>query len=78
MDPGVRELVAAISCAALIFCSSCEKHHLGEAPEGQKENVGEAKAGDETPGTREENSSSPAAKTSATPVEFFPATTPTP
>jgi len=78
MHLGVRELVAAISSVALIFCCSCEKHRLGEDPEVQKENVGEAKGGEESPGAREESSVSPAPKTSATPVEFFPATTPTP
>ena len=43
MHFGVRQTAAAISASALIFCCSCEKHHLGEDPEAQKEHVDVAK-----------------------------------
>ncbi|HUE61812.1 MAG TPA: hypothetical protein VMO04_01700, partial [Chthoniobacterales bacterium] len=39
MHFGVRQTTAAVSAAGLIFCCSCEKHHLGEDPEVQKEQV---------------------------------------
>jgi hypothetical protein len=74
MHFGVRQTAAAVSAAALIFCCSCEKHHLGEDPEVQKEHF-------DVPGGSRENSAatkqaSPSATTSPTPVEFFPESTP--
>src|SRR2546421_10364326 len=78
MHFGLREIVAAISAAALIFCCSCEKHHLGEDPEAQKEHVESAGAGEETSAAEKENAEPPAATKSATPVEFFPQNTPAP
>jgi hypothetical protein len=74
-----REFAAAISAAALMFCCSCEKHHVGEDPEVQKEHVEVGGGTEENSGaTKGENTSSPAASASPTPVEFFPATTPSP
>jgi hypothetical protein len=79
MHFGVRELVAAISTAALIFCCSCEKHHVGEDPEVQKEHRNPRGGAEENSGTTQgETAASPAASVSPTPVEFFPATTPSP
>jgi hypothetical protein len=72
----LRQTAAAISAGALIFCCSCEKHHLGEDPEVQKEHVDESKGGDENPAPSRETSTSPTAAASPTPVEFFPETTP--
>jgi hypothetical protein len=74
MHFGVRQTAAAVSAAALIFFCSCEKHHLGEDPEVQKEQV-------VAPGGSDENSAatkqaSPSPTTSLTPVEFFPESTP--
>jgi hypothetical protein len=79
MHLGVRELAAAISAVTLIFCCSCEKHPL----EGQKEHVDEAKNGHQNPAAENnseatEKSNSPSTKASPTPVEFFPASSPTP
>jgi hypothetical protein len=77
MHLGVRELAAAISSAAIIFCCSCEKHRLGEDPEVQKEQVDPAKAGgEETSTTAEKKEAEPSA--SPTPANFFPQTTPEP
>ena len=54
MHFGVRQIAAAVSTAALIFCCSCEKHHLGEDPEVQKEHVDVGENG--TAGERDEMS----------------------
>jgi hypothetical protein len=50
--------------AALLLSISCQKHHLGEYPEVQRELM--TVAHDSTPGA------SPAASATATPVKFFP------
>ena len=42
MHFGVRQIVATVFAAALIFFCSCEKHSLGEDPEAQKEKSGDA------------------------------------
>jgi hypothetical protein len=77
MHFGVREIAAAVSSAALIFCCSCEKHHLGEDPEVQKEHVDAASGGsEESSGEASEAPTSPAPSASPTPVEFFPESTP--
>jgi hypothetical protein len=78
MHFGVREIAVAISGAALIFCCSCEKHHLGEAPEVQKEHVDEPKGGEEnaTGPSKADVVESPTPK--PTPAEFFPENTPSP
>jgi len=76
MHLGVRQTAAAISASALIFCSSCEKHHLGEDPEVQKEHVDTPEGSEENSKASKETSTSPAAAASPTPVEFFPESTP--
>ena len=76
MHFGVRQTAAAISASALIFCCSCEKHHLGEDPEVQKERVDELKGSEENSSAPKETSASPSATVSPTPAEFFPESTP--
>jgi len=76
MHFGVRQTAAAISAAALIFFCSCEKHHLGEDPEVQKEHVIVPGESDENSGATKEASTSPSVTASPTPVEFFPESTP--
>jgi hypothetical protein len=76
MHFGVRQTAAAVSTAALIFCCSCEKHHLGEDPEVQKEHVDVASGSEENSDATKEASTSPAATASPTPAEFFPESTP--
>jgi hypothetical protein len=83
MHLGVRELATAISAIALICCCSCEKHPLGEDPKVQKEHVDEAKNDHQNPAAENnseatEKSNLPSTKASPTPVEFFPASSPTP
>jgi hypothetical protein len=78
MHFGVREMVAAISAAALIFCCSCEKHRLGEDPEVQKENVGAAKGGEENVAAPNKADVVESATPKPTPAEFFPENTPAP
>jgi len=72
----VREIAAAISGAALIFCCSCEKHHLGEDPEFQKERVGESQAGEEHSAAPKKADTSESATPKPTPAQFFPESTP--
>jgi len=76
MHFGVRHAAATLSAAALIFCCSCEKHHLGEDPEAQKEHVDVPGESDENSGAAKEASTSPSTTVSPTPVEFFPESTP--
>jgi hypothetical protein len=66
----LRQVGIAFMTALLIFCSSCEKHPLGEIPEVQREQVDPAKAWSQASQMDSEKSSS-----SPTPAEFFPAKT---
>jgi hypothetical protein len=76
MHFGVCQTAAAVSAAALIFFCSCEKHHLGEDPEVQKEHfVVPGEAGENSAASKEA-SASPSPTASPTPVEFFPESTP--
>jgi hypothetical protein len=77
MHFGVRQIVATISAAALIFICSCEKHPLGQDPEVQKEHVDEVKGDEEkTPGPKADVPET--AVKSPTPAEFFPKSAPSP
>jgi len=66
----LRQIGIAFMTALLIFCSSCEKHPLGEIPEVQREQVDPAKAWSQASDMDSGKSSS-----SPTPAEFFPAKT---
>ncbi|PYK84808.1 MAG: hypothetical protein DME41_01370 [Verrucomicrobia bacterium] len=76
MHFGVRQIVAAVSAAALIFFCSCEKHRLGEDPEVQKEHVVVPGGSEGNSAATKEVSAPPSATASPTPVEFFPESTP--
>ena len=79
MHFGFREIAAAISAAALIFCCSCEKHPLGQDPEIQKERVDEAKGGAQKAAEpSKEGANEGVATQKPTPAEFFPKSTPSP
>jgi hypothetical protein len=61
----LRRAGLALTTGLLIFCCSCERHHVGELPEDQKlEQDGETHA------TAPHASPSPAVR--ATPANFFP------
>jgi hypothetical protein len=66
----LRRIGIALVTALVLFCSSCEKHPLGEIPEVQREQVDPAKAWSQASEMDSEKSSS-----SPTPAEFFPAKT---
>src|SRR5205085_12544404 len=76
MHFGVRQTAAAVSAAALIFCCSCEKHHLGEDPEVQKQHVDVPGGPEEPSAATKQASAPPSATTSPAPLEFFPERTP--
>ncbi|PYL90356.1 MAG: hypothetical protein DMF16_04960 [Verrucomicrobia bacterium] len=63
MGPASRTGIFFIG-AALLLAISCEKHHLGEDPEVQRELM--TVAHDARPGA------TPAGSAAATPVKFFP------
>jgi hypothetical protein len=71
-----RKSGVIMAIASLIFCCSCEKHHLGEMPEVQKEHVDLARAAKENSGAAKETSTSPTPSAKPTPAEFFPESTP--
>ena len=73
MHFGPREIAASVSAAALIFCCSCEKHHLGENPEAQKENIGEVEPGKESSAAEKKAENSESSTPKPTPAQFFPA-----
>jgi hypothetical protein len=64
----LRKCIAFSACASLIVICSCEKHHVGELPEVQKERVDDKSASEATPPAA--LSPTPVAK--PTPAEFFP------
>jgi hypothetical protein len=60
------------AAALLVLFCSCDRHHLGELPEVQKEHVdlaGETKAASEP-------AASATPETTPTPAEFFPTSSP--
>ncbi len=67
----VRQTSVALILGLLIFCSSCEKHHLGEIPEVQREQVDPEKAWSSA-----SEKDSDKLWSSPTPAEFFPESTP--
>jgi hypothetical protein len=78
MHFGLRQIAAAISAAALILFCSCEKHHLGEDPEVQKERADGGKPGEESAAAPKKSDSGEPAGPKRSPGEFFPETTPSP
>jgi hypothetical protein len=71
-----RRIATVLGVAALIFCCSCEKHHVGELPEAQRERVDLASAPDENLDMVKERLTSPAPSIKPTPAEFFPESSP--
>jgi len=71
-----RTCATFAACAGLIFICSCEKHHLGEMPEVQREHVDLAGKSETSSGAAGERSTSSSPKPTLTPAEFFRATKP--
>jgi hypothetical protein len=67
----LRRIGIALVTGLVLFCSSCEKHPLGEIPEVQREQVDPAKNARSKMNATDSDRPSP----SATPAEFFPANT---
>jgi hypothetical protein len=76
MHFALRKTGICFVAGAVILCCSCEKHHLGEMPDAQKEHVDIAGESSETSTAPEESSPSPAPSATPTPAEFFPESTP--
>jgi len=72
MGACLSKCIAILAGISLVLICSCEKHHLGEMPEVQREHVELVKAVDDTVPLREESKATPTMKTSPTPAEFFP------
>jgi hypothetical protein len=64
----LRKCIAFSACASLIIICSCEKHHVGELPEVQKERVDAKSTTEATPSV----SASLKPVATPTPAEFFP------
>jgi len=60
----LRKAGLALAAGLLVFCCSCERHHVGELPDHGKKDHGDAHA------TKEHASPSPAPR--GTPANFFP------
>jgi hypothetical protein len=65
-----------LSAGALIFCCSCEEHHLGEMPEVQREHVDLAGGSADDSDLIKERSAAPTPSAKPTPAEFFPESNP--
>jgi hypothetical protein len=76
MHFAVRKTGITFAIGALIFCCSCEKHHVGEMPEVRRENIDLAKPSQKTSSARDETSTSPSPSARPTPAEFFPESSP--
>jgi hypothetical protein len=63
----LRQVVVGVATGLMLFCSSCEKHPLGEIPEVQREQVDPAKAWSQ--GSERDSKKS---LSSPTPAKFFP------
>jgi len=68
----LRQIGIALVIGLLIFCSSCEKHPLGELPDVQREQADPAKNAQSRMNATDSDRPSP----SATPAQFFPSSTP--
>jgi len=76
MHFALRKTGIAFAAGIVIFCCSCEKHHLGEMPDAQKEHVDVASESSAAPTAPGETSTSPSPSATPTPAEFFPESTP--
>jgi hypothetical protein len=61
---------------AILFCCSCEMHHLGEDPQVQREHVDLVSGSSEDSDIVKEVPASPMPSTKPTPAEFFPESSP--
>jgi len=77
MHFGSRRTAILLSAGAIIFCCSCEKHHLGEMPEVQREH-GElaSRSAEDLDVVKERPAAPPTPSAKPTPAEFFPESNP--
>jgi hypothetical protein len=78
MHFGLRKAASAFAAGMVIFWCSCEKHHLGEMPDAQKEHVDVASESGEASPAPEETSASSTPSATSTPAELFPESPPSP
>jgi hypothetical protein len=69
--PGIVFAVGAV-----LFCCSCEMHHLGEMPEVQREHRDLVLGSEENPDIINEVPAAPTPSVKPTPAEFFPESSP--
>jgi len=69
-----RHCAAISACALVVLTGACDKHHVGEMPEVQREGLQPAVESANPPDAARERSTSSSPK--PTPVDFFHATKP--
>jgi len=72
----LRKAGVIFAVGAILFCCSCEMHHLGEDPEVQREHVDLVTGSKEDSDIVKEVPASPMPSAKPTPAEFFPESSP--
>ena len=65
----LRKAGLTLAAGLLVFCCSCERHHVGELPDHGEKDHGKKDHGD-AHATKEHPAASPASR--GTPANFFP------
>jgi hypothetical protein len=72
----LRKAGVIFAVGAILFCCSCEMHHLGEDPGVQRERVDLVTGSKEDSDIVKEVPASPMPSAKPTPAEFFPESNP--
>jgi hypothetical protein len=82
MKQGFLRAASILICAGTFAFLSCEKHHVGELPEVQRDKLNDVKSGrpqmSEHGAPNESAAPNGSASPAATPVDFFPSPTASP
>ncbi len=72
----LRKAGVIFAVGAILFCCSCEMHHLGEDPDVQREHVELVSGSEGNSDMIKEVPASPMPFAKPTPAEFFPESSP--
>ncbi len=72
----LRKAGVIFAVGAILFCCSCEMHHLGEDPEVQREHADLVTGSKEDSDIVKEVPASPMLSAKPTPADFFPESSP--